>query len=80
MKIIHAGWIRDPDTWPLGATAPEPDDILDAKVLPVPIPIYSPLPGVVSTECSSGLTTPWMAVNPSPEHEGAAGMVTEADR
>lgn len=29
LKIIHAGWLRDPSTWPPGAIAPEPDDILE---------------------------------------------------
>ncbi|KAK7470459.1 hypothetical protein VKT23_001884 [Stygiomarasmius scandens] len=27
IKIIHAAWVRD-DTWPAGAIAPEPDDML----------------------------------------------------
>ncbi|KAF8076572.1 hypothetical protein FPV67DRAFT_1393301, partial [Lyophyllum atratum] len=27
IKVIHAAWLRD-DTWPAGAVAPEPDDIL----------------------------------------------------
>ncbi|THV08372.1 hypothetical protein K435DRAFT_771891 [Dendrothele bispora CBS 962.96] len=27
IKIIHSAWIRD-DTWPTGAIAPEPDDVL----------------------------------------------------
>ncbi|KAF8238849.1 hypothetical protein L208DRAFT_1049139, partial [Tricholoma matsutake] len=27
IKIVHAAWLRD-NTWPLGAVAPEPDDIL----------------------------------------------------
>lgn len=79
MQIIHAGWIRDPDTWPVGAVAPEPDDILDAEVLPVQRPVCSTLPGVASAECSSEVTSPWMPVEPPQEHERAAGMVAEAD-
>jgi hypothetical protein len=76
MQIIHAGWIRDPETWPAGAVAPESDDVLD-EVSSVQRAEYSPLPGVMSPECSSGLTTPWMPVEAS--HERAAGMVAEAD-
>jgi hypothetical protein len=78
MQIIHAGWIRDPDTWPAGAIAPESDDVLD-EVIPVRTAEYSPLPGVVSAECSSGLTTPWIPVEHSPEYEFATGMVAEAN-
>ncbi|KIM90967.1 hypothetical protein PILCRDRAFT_25393, partial [Piloderma croceum F 1598] len=26
IKILHAGWIRDPETWPAGEVAPETDD------------------------------------------------------
>ncbi|KAG2152406.1 hypothetical protein BD769DRAFT_1404959 [Suillus cothurnatus] len=25
IKVIHAGWLRDPDTWPSGAVAPDSD-------------------------------------------------------
>ncbi|OAX44494.1 hypothetical protein K503DRAFT_678541 [Rhizopogon vinicolor AM-OR11-026] len=25
IKVIHAGWLRDPDTWPAGAVAPDSD-------------------------------------------------------
>ncbi|KAF9076836.1 hypothetical protein BDP27DRAFT_1209877 [Rhodocollybia butyracea] len=28
IKIIHCAWVRD-ETWPAGAVAPEPDDVLD---------------------------------------------------
>jgi len=28
IKIIHCAWIKD-ETWPPGAVAPEPDDILE---------------------------------------------------
>ncbi|KIK67955.1 hypothetical protein GYMLUDRAFT_145114, partial [Collybiopsis luxurians FD-317 M1] len=27
IKIIHCAWVRD-ETWPVGAAAPEPDDVL----------------------------------------------------
>ncbi|EIW82346.1 hypothetical protein CONPUDRAFT_38682, partial [Coniophora puteana RWD-64-598 SS2] len=26
IKIIHAGWLRDPETWPAGAVAPDSDN------------------------------------------------------
>lgn len=26
IKVIHAGWLRDPETWPSGAAVPESDD------------------------------------------------------
>ncbi|KAF5390634.1 hypothetical protein D9757_002638 [Collybiopsis confluens] len=28
IRIVHCAWIRD-ETWPVGAVAPEPDDVLD---------------------------------------------------
>ncbi|KAG1806640.1 uncharacterized protein HD556DRAFT_1323235 [Suillus plorans] len=30
IKVIHAGWLRDPDTWPSGAVAPDSDQDLAA--------------------------------------------------
>lgn len=74
MKILHAGWIRDPETWPPGAVAPEPDDIMDDP------PIFQSAPGAPA-ECSSGATSPWTAANGTVEEiEGsverrASGMV-----
>lgn len=53
IKIIHAGWLRDPETWPAGAAAPEPDDDMAS-------PIFQPVTRV-PTELSSGVTTPWQA-------------------
>ncbi|KAH7931221.1 hypothetical protein BV22DRAFT_983577, partial [Leucogyrophana mollusca] len=26
IKVIHAGWLRDPETWPAGAVGPDSDD------------------------------------------------------
>ncbi|KAH7887600.1 hypothetical protein F5I97DRAFT_1781954, partial [Phlebopus sp. FC_14] len=26
IKVIHAGWLRDPETWPAGAVVPESDE------------------------------------------------------
>ncbi|KAL4076132.1 hypothetical protein J3A83DRAFT_4370326 [Scleroderma citrinum] len=28
IKVIHAGWLRDPETWPAGAVVPESDNDL----------------------------------------------------
>jgi hypothetical protein len=55
IKIIHAGWLRDPDTWPPGAVAPEPDDVLDD------LTVFHPNDRM-PTQYSSGATTPWSAV------------------
>jgi len=54
IRIIHSAWLRDPETWPSGAVAPETDDILE-DVSPSPMRIY-PLPDA-PTEYSSGITT-----------------------
>lgn len=36
IKIIHAAWLRD-RTWPAGAVAPEPDDVLpNGPSVPIP--------------------------------------------
>ncbi|KAF5387726.1 hypothetical protein D9615_000552 [Tricholomella constricta] len=51
IRVIHAAWVRD-DTWPAGAVAPEPDDVLPGTP---PAPLIS--------EYSSGATTPWLASN-----------------
>jgi hypothetical protein len=56
IRIIHSAWLRDPDTWPPGAVAPEPDDVWE-EVSSNPIRIY-PAPA----EYPSGVTTPWTAV------------------
>ncbi|KAG6903471.1 hypothetical protein C0995_005494 [Termitomyces sp. Mi166 len=56
IKIIYAAWLRD-DTWPAGAVAPEPDDVLpDDIASPKPLsPIFSPW--------SFGATAPWMTAD-----------------
>jgi hypothetical protein len=62
IKIVHAAWLRD-NTWPPGAVAPDPDDILlDNEPASEPLQSYPPL-STPATEYSSGVTTPWMAVN-----------------
>ncbi|KAG6911250.1 hypothetical protein DXG01_003117 [Tephrocybe rancida] len=67
IKILYAAWLRD-DTWPVGAIAPEPDDVLPNDLAnPPPIP---PL----SSPWSSGATTPWMTTNTGdtePDHSEA---------
>jgi hypothetical protein len=74
IKIIHAGWLRDPDTWPPGAVAPEPDDVLDD------IAVFQPNDRI-PTELSSDGTTRWTVVNGTADDiEGdavrrASGMV-----
>jgi hypothetical protein len=32
IKVIHAGWLRDPETWPEGAVAPESDEALTGNI------------------------------------------------
>ncbi|KAF9226625.1 hypothetical protein BS17DRAFT_806727 [Gyrodon lividus] len=32
IKVIHAGWLRDPETWPEGAVAQESDEALSVKI------------------------------------------------
>ncbi|KIL00051.1 hypothetical protein PAXRUDRAFT_822070 [Paxillus rubicundulus Ve08.2h10] len=32
IKVIHAGWLRDPETWPEGAVAPESDEAFIGKI------------------------------------------------
>jgi hypothetical protein len=67
IKIIHAGWLRDPETWPPGAIAPEPDDVLEDSAT------FHPN-GAVSTEYSSGVATPWTAVNGRAEDVGESHL------
>ncbi|KAG5648910.1 hypothetical protein DXG03_000259 [Asterophora parasitica] len=55
IRVIHAAWVRD-DTWPKGAVAPEPDDVLTG---PPVTHIYSP----IATEYPSSATTSRLASN-----------------
>jgi hypothetical protein len=62
IKVTHAAWIRD-QTWPMGAVAPEPDDILFDDETPSTT-VQEPSPVQISmTEYSSGAATPWLVVN-----------------
>ncbi|KAJ6598895.1 hypothetical protein DFH09DRAFT_17957 [Mycena vulgaris] len=57
IKIIHSAWLRD-QTWPAGATAPDPDDELgDAPPAPIIHPASAP---------SSGISTPWTLIDADP--------------
>jgi len=66
VKIIHAGWLRDPSIWPAGAVAPEPDDVFEDDPPPLPT-----VPAITDTswtaismpDPSSGTTTSWTAVS-----------------
>ena len=62
MKVVHAAWLRD-NTWPAGAVAPEPDDILLDDEPPLELPLTALTLRTPLTEQSSGVTTPWMVVN-----------------
>ncbi|KAJ7180272.1 hypothetical protein C8R43DRAFT_870859 [Mycena crocata] len=62
IKIIHSAWLRD-QTWPAGATAPEPDDELPDVP---PAPIIHP-----TSATSSGISTPWTLVGDDDEREVA---------
>ena len=56
IKIIHAGWLRDPNTWP---AAPIADDVLEEGPLLPTVPLTSwsvPDP-------SPETTTPWAAMS-----------------
>ena len=68
IKILHAGWLRDPDTWPPGEVAPEPDDVMDDP------PTFHAIP-TIPAGYFSGITPPWIAANGTVEDrvEGSAG-------
>jgi hypothetical protein len=80
MKIIHSAWLRD-DTWPAGAVAPEPDDVM----IDIPDFVWKYPPSSTGpTEYSSGVTSPWMVVSvtdePLAEEGCTSGLVPVADR
>lgn len=78
IKVTHAAWIRD-QTWPMGAVAPEPDDILFDGETPSttaqePSPVQTSM-----TEYSSGAATPWVVVNGNdgkPDNDDSASAMT----
>ncbi|GLB33974.1 hypothetical protein LshimejAT787_0108580 [Lyophyllum shimeji] len=55
VKVIHAAWLRD-GTWPAGAVAPEPDDVL-------PDDLSTSLVDPSITGQSSAVTAPWMVAH-----------------
>jgi len=69
IKVIHAGWLRDPDTWPPGAVVPDSDQdpVVDQTEPSCPIDIHPSIhtsPNTTSQEeivpheiNSSGLVT-----------------------
>lgn len=64
IKVIHAGWLRDPDTWPSGAVAPDSDQDPAADQLgpspPVTVHLNSD-----TTLTSQGVSTEVDEINPS---------------
>jgi hypothetical protein len=60
MKIVHSAWLRD-NTWPVGAVAPEPDDVV------ADIPDFTWKYTAEPTDHSSGVTSPWMIVTGADE-------------
>ena len=49
--------MRDPDTWPADAVAPEPDDDFADS------PVFQPTASRTPIEVSSGMTSPWKGTN-----------------
>lgn len=62
IQVIHAGWLRDPETWPAGAEVPESDDDPSHKAAPP-----SPLPRLTSRQ-ESCLATSRSDDKPSVKH------------
>lgn len=65
IKVIHAGWLRDPETWPAGAEVPESDEDPSHKASPPSPP--SPLPRLTNRQ-ESCLPTPKPEDKPSVKH------------
>ncbi|KAG1752625.1 uncharacterized protein EDB91DRAFT_1103573 [Suillus paluster] len=65
IKVIHAGWLRDPDTWPAGAVAPDSDQD-PAADQPGPCPVTMLPSNLTSPNTSSqGVGTEVDEINPS---------------
>lgn len=60
IKVIHAGWLRDPDTWPSGAVAPDSDQDPAADQ-----PEPSPPVTMNLNSPSQGVSTEINEINPS---------------
>lgn len=73
IKVIHAGWLRDPDTWPPGAAAPDSDqDLADQPGPSCPVDI---LP---STLTPPDTTSQEGAVPEAKNETKPSGLVTAA--
>jgi hypothetical protein len=66
IKIVHAAWLRDPDTWPPGAVAPESDDLEETTLSTRPIQIQS-------------MSTPGNSSGRSPPGQRASGLVVAVE-
>ncbi|KAG1719249.1 hypothetical protein EDD22DRAFT_940113, partial [Suillus occidentalis] len=64
IKVIHAGWLRDPDTWPSGAVAPDSDQDPAADQFGPSPPITVHL-NSDTTLTSQGVSTEVDEINPS---------------
>lgn len=64
IKVIHAGWLRDPDTWPSGAVAPDSDQDPVADQLGPSPPVTMHL-NSDTTLTSQGVSTDVDEINPS---------------
>lgn len=64
IKVIHAGWLRDPDTWPSGAVAPDSDQDPAADQLGPSPPVTMHL-NSDTTLTSQGVSTDVDEINPS---------------
>lgn len=64
IKVIHAGWLRDPDTWPSGAVAPDSDQDPAADQLGSSPPVTMHL-NSDTTVTSQGVPTEVNEINPS---------------
>jgi hypothetical protein len=78
MKVMHAGWLRDPNIWPAGAiVALDKDDML-GQGRPPPIQGTS-CTAVTQPDLSSGTTTPWV-ISADIDGARASGSVVPAGR
>lgn len=65
IKVIHAGWLRDPDTWPSGAVAPDSDQDPGADQPGPSPPATMNLNSPNTNTTSKGVSTEVNEINPS---------------
>lgn len=67
IKVIHAGWLRDPDTWPSGATAPDSDQdpVADQPGPSCPVGMHPSNPTSPNTTSQEGVSEVKKESNPS---------------